>query len=106
MTRFYLSLFPWIPFAPIFIMIVAVFVSARMSMHRWAIHIGAFAALFLTLPLYIWTCALLDPTTIEYPGPGDGFVVLLYLFFLVPMTIGYSAYVWLGRRKIQARSAL
>jgi hypothetical protein len=101
LTRFYSSLAAWIGFTPIFIVGVAIFVTIRMSRYKWIVHVLTFSALLLTLPVYIWIRGILDPTTIEYPGPGEGFIVLIYLFYSVPMIVAYATYAWLTRRKSQ-----
>ena len=99
LAHFYESLFPWVAFSPIIVVIVAVNVTVRMSKYKWIGHTLTYAALVLTLPIYVFILGIMDPTTIEYPGPGDGFVFLLYLFFLVPAILLYSAYAWVTRRK-------
>jgi hypothetical protein len=106
LTSFYFSFSGWVPFAPILIVGVAILVTLRMSKHKWIVHALTFAALFLTLPVYIWIGGVLDPTSIENPGPGDGFVVLLYFLALVPMAIGYAIYAWLTRRPSRAAASL
>jgi hypothetical protein len=98
-TRTYLSLFPWLAFAPVVIATAAILMTLRISRHRWIAHVIAFVALLTALPAYLWIQGILDPTTIDYPGPGDGLVVLLYLFCLVPAILAYSGYAWLTRRK-------
>ena len=52
----------------------------------------------IALPVYLRIQALLDPTTVLYPGPGDGFVVLIYLLLLVPSVIGYAIFCYVSRR--------
>ncbi len=107
-TRIYLSLFPCVAFAPLVIVIASALITLRISAYRWIAHVLTFVALLVTLPLCVWLQGRLAPSTIEYPGPGDGFVLLLYLFFLVPAVLFYAGYAWFTRRKprvAQAQSA-
>lgn len=61
--------------------------------------------MLLALPLYLQFEFLLDPTTIQYPGPGDGFIVLLYLLILVPTIVGYSVFCYVSRcRNIRTKT--
>jgi hypothetical protein len=46
------------------------------------------------LPLSIYLQGLADPTTIEYPGPGDFFVFLLYILALIPSLVVYLVAAW------------
>jgi len=98
-ARFHLALFPWVGFAPIVIVLTAILTTLRVARHRWIAHGLTFIALLVTLPLSIWIQVILDPTTIAYPGPGDGFVLFLYLYCLGPAVLIYSGYAWLTRRK-------
>lgn len=93
----YNALFVFVPFAPVLIALSAGAISFR-SRRRWLIHIGAFVATTVALPVYLRVQALLDPTTVNYPGPGDGFIVLLYLFYLLPSLIGYVIFCYVSRR--------
>jgi hypothetical protein len=97
--RFYFDLGPWIALAPIVILIAGVGGTLRMSRHRWLGHVVTAAGMLLTLPAYVWIGGVLDPTTIDYPGPGDGFLVLLYGFFLMLALSLYAAYAWVTRRR-------
>jgi hypothetical protein len=98
LAYFYFALSSWLPLAPIVIVIVAVNVAGRMSKYKWLAHVATYAVLLFIYPIYIRIGGILDPTTIEYPGPGDGFGALLYLFFLVPSLLLYSACAWVSRR--------
>jgi hypothetical protein len=98
-TLIHTAAFGWIAFAPFAIVGVAGFVVWRMSRRRWVIHLLTFACLLLALPIYVKGLGILDPSMISYPGPGDGFVVLLYLVNLVPAVIGYSIYALVTCRR-------
>jgi hypothetical protein len=55
--------------------------------------------MLVALPTYLYFQALLDPTTIRNPGPGDGFVVLLYLVILLPTALVYSLFSFFTRTR-------
>jgi hypothetical protein len=59
---------------------------------------AAFIAMACALPVYLRIQALIDPTTILYPGPGDGFILLIYLLLLIPAVIGYAIFCYLSRQ--------
>jgi hypothetical protein len=97
MRNLLLSLFVYLPIAPLLLAILGAIVSLQLSRRRWIIHAITFVAMVLALPIYIRIEGLVDPTTIQYPGPGDGFVVLLYGAVLLLTVIGYSAFCLLAR---------
>jgi hypothetical protein len=88
-----------LPLAPVAISILAGITSLQFSRRRWIVHTFAFAAMVFTPPIYLRIQSLLDPTTVLYPGPGDGFVLLLYLFLLIPSLAGYSMFCYANRRR-------
>jgi hypothetical protein len=97
--RLYLELFPFLPFAPILIVGFGIALLLHVSRRRWVIHVSVFVS-FLVVPLaYLSVQALVDPTTVEFPGPGDGLVALLYLWILIPSALGYLVFAWLASRQ-------
>jgi hypothetical protein len=90
--------------APILTVILGVAASRRISRGRWLIHILVFAALVFALPATIYLQGYLDPTTIEGPGGGEGFVVLLYAAVLIPSAIYYGIFAWTLRRQKSQRA--
>lgn len=105
MIRLYLSLFAFLPFAPLVIAVLGAIISLRLSRRRWLIDALTFAAMLLALPVYIHLQGVLDPTTVLYPGPGDGFIVLLYLAVLIPSAVGYSIFCYVSRtRPVEVRT--
>jgi hypothetical protein len=99
MSRLFFALSSWVLFAPIFIAIVAGVVTIQMLRYKWIVHTLAFAAFFFTFPVYHFIEGILDPTIIEYPGPGEGFGLLFYVINLVPTLIIYSVFAWFTRSK-------
>ena len=97
----YLNLFAFTPLMPILIVGLGIAFSLRRTRRRWVVHGMVFVALLSALPACLYVRELVDPTTIMQPGPGDGFVVLLYLFTVVPAALGYSVFAWLISRPDQ-----
>lgn len=60
------------------------------------LHSLVIAAMLFVLPAFIFFQGVIDPTTIDGPGPGDGGIVLLYLAMLLhlamllPSAIAYA----------------
>jgi hypothetical protein len=85
--------------APLIIMVAGILITLRMSKRRWVVHLLTFVAMLVALPIYIKVGGILDPSTIEYPGPADGFLVLLYGGLLIPALVVYAGYAWLTRKR-------
>jgi hypothetical protein len=97
MARFFLSLFIYLPYAPLVLAVLGGIISLRLSQRRWIVHTITLGAMISALPIYIYLQGVIDPTIIEYPGPGDGFIVLLYLAVLLLTGIGYLAFCFFSR---------
>jgi hypothetical protein len=97
MVRLYLSLFVFLPFAPLVLAVFGGMISLRLSRRRWIVHTMTFVAMILALPIYVYFQGVLDPTTILYPGPGDGFVALFYPVILLPTALVYSVFSFFTR---------
>lgn len=102
----YLSLWLWVPLAPLATLVVGIGATFRMSRYRWIAHVLVFAVMLLALPIYLWGRGIVDPTSIEHPGPGDGFGVLLYILFAVLSMISYAVYAVLCRSKLSGRRSV
>ena len=98
MFRFYHSLFGFMPFATPVLAILGCILSLQLSRRRWVVHTVTLIAMLLALPIYLHVLGALEPTTIEYPGPGDGFVVMLYMMILLPTALVYSAFAFFTRK--------
>jgi len=61
--------------------------------------------MILALPIYVYFQGVLDPTTILYPAPGDGFVALFYLVILLPTALVYSVFSFFTRTHPDQTSA-
>ena len=91
------SLFVYLPLAPLVLAVLGAIISLQLAYRRWIVHAITLIAMVLALPIYIYIEGVVDPTTIQYPGPGDGFVVLLYGVVLVLTGIGYLAFCFFAR---------
>jgi len=97
--RLYLELFPFLPFAPILIVGFGIALSLHVSRRRWVVHVAVFVSLLVVPLAYLFVQALVDPTTVKFPGPGDGLVAFLYLLILIPSALGYLGFAWLASRR-------
>lgn len=95
----YNALFVFVPFAPVLIAVSAGALSLRLPRRRRMVHTAALIGMLIALPIYLRVQAQLDPTTVLYPGPGDGFILLIYLWLLIPSVIGYAIFCWVTRRR-------
>lgn len=93
MAKLYVHIMPGLVLvAPIVIIALGVVVSMHLSWGRWIIHLLVFAAL-VCAPLAAFRIEWwADPTTILYPGPGEGFLVILYLVLMIPLALGYAVF--------------
>lgn len=101
-AHYYFALLGCVVMAPLVMMMAGIFKTLRMSRHKWMVHVITFCAMVFALPAAIWIGGVLDPTTIEYPGPGEGFAALAYVFCLMPCALLYSVYAWCTRTKSHA----
>jgi hypothetical protein len=92
MIRFYQSLFGFLPLVPPVLAILGAVISLQLSRRRWIVYTTTVIAMLLALPIYVHFQGVLDPTSIQYPGPGDGLGVLLYLLILLPTVVVYSIF--------------
>ncbi|NGX94377.1 MAG: hypothetical protein G4V63_03800 [Candidatus Afipia apatlaquensis] len=77
MTKLFGFLLGLIWLVPILLAALGVVVSSRVSSGQWIVHSLVLAAMALMLPAALYLQGVIDPTTVEYPGPGDGFMVFL-----------------------------
>lgn len=99
MTKLFNFLLGLIWIAPVFFAALGVVLSSRLSNGRWIIHCFVFATMPLVLPAAIYFQGIIDPTTVEYPGPGEGFLVLVYLMMMTASAFYYAAFAWVTYRK-------
>jgi hypothetical protein len=91
-ARLFAILWGWIWIIPIFVSIVGGVLALRAQRRRWIIHMCVFGCMLSALPAFIFLNGIIDPTTVEGPGPGDAFVALFYLLVMVLVGLGYSIF--------------
>jgi hypothetical protein len=84
--------------APIWLAVLGATISLRLSQRRWILHVSVLAMMLLAPFAAIYLQGIIDPTTIQNPGPGDGFVLLLYLPELVLSAVVYLICIFATRR--------
>ena len=89
MSRLHAFLWPLSWLIPIILCGLGIRLARRLSRGRWLLHIAVVLVMLATLPLPIYLQALADPTTIEHPGPGDGFAFLLHIVVLTSSLLVY-----------------
>jgi hypothetical protein len=99
MARLFQKMMGLVWLAPIVIALIGVQIASQMQGRRWPVHVGVFGSLLATLPAAVYLQGIIDPTTVEAPGPGDGFAVLAYFILMVPISISYSIFAWALSRK-------
>jgi hypothetical protein len=78
---------------PPLVAVCGALLALRLRWTKWLVHFVVIATI-LVAPLFaVYIEGILDPTTVEYPGPGDGLVLLVYLFTAVPSLFGYLVFV-------------
>lgn len=97
MSKLFLNLWPWTWLLPIVLCGSAISLARRLSRGRWLLHFAVVLLMLAMLPLPIYLQGLADPTTIEHPGPGDGFAFLLYIMALISSLVAYLLAAWVIR---------
>ena len=104
----YFSLQPALLFLPFLIVVIAMVAVRRMRTRKWIAHALAFSAMFLAVPVYVEIGAILDPYSVELPGPLDGLFYLVCMCIAVLTMIGYTiclaVLAVLSRRRKQSQA--
>jgi hypothetical protein len=66
-------------FAPVWFATLGTVIHMRMSRRRWIVHIAVLVVMLFAPISAVYLQGIVDPTTIQNPGPGDGLALLLYL---------------------------
>lgn len=78
----------------------------RLKRGRWAIPIFVVSAIFLAPALFLYAEALIDPTSVKYPGGGEGFAFLLYVVIATLALLGHLSFLIVGAvRSFRAANA-
>jgi phosphotransferase system glucose/maltose/N-acetylglucosamine-specific IIC component len=99
MTKLFSHLLALIWLAPVLFAALGVVLSSKLRSGKWIVHGLVFAAMLLALSFATYLGGVLDPTTIEYPGTGEGFGIVLYLIMMIASALYYAAFAWVTYRK-------
>jgi hypothetical protein len=91
-----LSMIMIAPLLMIFPPLVAVcgaLLALRLHWTKWLVHFGVLVGILIAPLLSVYIENSVDPTTVEYPGPGEGLLLLAYLFTAVPSLLAYLVFV-------------
>lgn len=98
MAKLFGLLLALIWFAPVWIATLGIVIQMRMSRRRWIVHIAVLVAMLFAPISAVYLQGIVDPTTIQNPGPGDGLAILLYLPEMTLSFLIYAAVATASRR--------
>jgi hypothetical protein len=78
---------------PLLVAVCGALLTHRLHRTKLLVHILVIAAILVAPLLAVYVEGILDPTTVEYPGPGEGLFLFVYLFTAVPSLLGYLVFV-------------
>jgi len=78
---------------PPLVAVCGALLALRLHRTKWLVHFVVIAAILLAPLLAVYIESILDPTTVEYPGPGEGLLLFVYVFTAVPSLLGYLVFV-------------
>src|ERR1700761_2224736 len=84
---------------PIWVAVLGGTTSLHLSRRRWIVHVVVFAIMLLAPFAAIYLQGIIDPTSIENPGPGDGLALLLYAPELLLAVVLYSIFAFATRQR-------
>jgi hypothetical protein len=90
-------------FAPVWTATLGTVIHMRMSRRRWIVHVAVLVVMPLAPLLALYLQGIVDPTTIQNPGPGDGFALLLYVPEMVLSFLIYAVVavvIRMGNRQV------
>jgi hypothetical protein len=87
-----ITLFTMLMIFPPLVAVCGALLALRLRWTKWLVHFVVIAAVLVAPFFTVYIEALFDPTTLQYPGPGDGLAVLFYSFTAVPSLLGYLAF--------------
>jgi len=79
--------------SPPLVAVCGAFLALRLYWTKWLVHFGVLVAILVAPLLSVYIEKTVDPTTVEYPGPGEGLLLLAYPFTAVPSLLGYLVFV-------------
>ncbi|MBO0754698.1 MAG: hypothetical protein J2P54_02475 [Bradyrhizobiaceae bacterium] len=84
---------PLLMIFPPLVAVCGALLALRLRWTKWLVHVVVIAAILIAPLFAVYIEAIIDPTAVEYPGPGEGLLLLVYLFTAVPSLLGYVVFV-------------
>jgi hypothetical protein len=84
---------PLLMISPPLVAVCGALLALRLHWTKWLVHSGVLVAILVAPLLSVYVEKTVDPTTVEYPGPGEGLLLLAYPFTAVPSLLGYLVFV-------------
>jgi hypothetical protein len=78
---------------PPLVAVCGALLALRLRWTKWLVHFVVIATIPAAPLFAVFIEGVLDPTTVEYPGPGEGLLLLVYLFTAAPSLLGYLIFV-------------
>jgi hypothetical protein len=98
---------PLLMISPPLIAVCGALLALRLHWTKWLIHFGVIAGILVAPLLSVYIENTVDPTTVEYPGPGDGLLLLAYPFTAAPSLLGYLVFlIWNAVLTIRAKRSI
>jgi hypothetical protein len=80
-------------FFPPLVAVCGAFLAFRLHWTRWLVHFVVITSVPVAPIFFVFIEGIVDPTTVDYPGPGEGLALLFYLLTAIPSLLGYLAFV-------------
>ncbi len=87
---------PLVMIFPPLIAVCGALLALRLHWTKWLVHFVVIAAVLVAPFFSVYIENIVDPTTVEYPGPGEGLLLFAYPFTAVPSPLGYLVFVILN----------
>jgi hypothetical protein len=98
---------PLLMIFPPLIAVCGALLALRLHWTKWLVHFGVIAGILVAPLLSVYIENTVDPTTVEYPGPGDGLLLFAYPFTAVPSLLGYLVFlIWNAVLTIRAKRSI
>lgn len=88
-----ITLFTMLMIFPPLVAVCGAILALRLHWTKWLVHFVVFSAVLVAPFFWVYIESIVDPTTVQMPGPGEGPALLGYLFTAVPSLLGYLVFV-------------
>jgi len=92
------------PLWPVMVAVLGGLLSIRVSRGRWIIHSLTFLGMLMVPFAYVRIESYVDPTSIDYPGPGEGLIIFPYLFMLLLAAASYAVFCFVSAQSRSERT--